>query len=101
MPFYEYRCKSCGHVFEAMQRMSDAPLSDCPACHQPDLIKLISAAGFRLKGGGWYETDFKSGTKKNVQDPADKKPAPAGDAAGKSASAAPSKPAAAAPSAAD
>jgi putative FmdB family regulatory protein len=66
MPFYEYRCGSCGHEFEAMQKMSDATLTDCPSCSQPELVKLVSAAGFRLKGGGWYETDFKGGTKKNV-----------------------------------
>ena len=66
MPFYEYRCGSCGHELEAMQKMSDAPLTDCPACTQPELVKLVSAAGFRLKGGGWYETDFKKGAKKNV-----------------------------------
>ncbi|PKM45901.1 MAG: transcriptional regulator [Gammaproteobacteria bacterium HGW-Gammaproteobacteria-1] len=66
MPIYEYACKACGHQLEAMQKMSDAPLSDCPACGKPELAKQISAAGFRLKGGGWYETDFKSGSKKNV-----------------------------------
>ena len=59
MPFYEYRCGSCGHEFEAMQKMSDAPLTDCPGCDKRELVKLVSAAGFRLKGGGWYETDFK------------------------------------------
>ena len=59
MPFYEYRCGSCGHEFEAMQKMSDAPLTDCPECAKAELVKLVSAAGFRLKGGGWYETDFK------------------------------------------
>jgi putative FmdB family regulatory protein len=51
---------------EALQKISDAPLSDCPACGEATLVKLISAAGFRLKGGGWYETDFKSGNRKNV-----------------------------------
>ena len=61
MPFYEYRCDSCGHELEAMQKMSDAPLTDCPACEKPDLVKLISAAGFQLKGTGWYQTDFKGG----------------------------------------
>jgi putative FmdB family regulatory protein len=66
MPIYEYACKTCGHQLEAMQKMSDAPLTDCPACGKPELAKQISAAGFRLKGGGWYETDFKSGSKKNV-----------------------------------
>ncbi|MDT8384357.1 MAG: zinc ribbon domain-containing protein [Gammaproteobacteria bacterium] len=66
MPIYEYECKSCGHRQEAIQKMSDAPLVDCPECGKPELKKLISAAGFRLKGGGWYETDFKGGSKKNV-----------------------------------
>ena len=63
MPFYEYRCNACGHELEAMQKMSDSPLTDCPACAKPELVKLVSAAGFRLKGGGWYETDFKGGKK--------------------------------------
>ncbi|BBL71453.1 FmdB family zinc ribbon protein [Methylogaea oryzae] len=68
MPIYEYQCKACGHQLEALQKISDAPLTDCPACNKPELSKLISAAGFRLKGGGWYETDFKSGSdkKKNL-----------------------------------
>ena len=66
MPIYEYECKSCGHRYEALQKISDDPLTDCPECKKPELKKLISAAGFRLKGGGWYETDFKSGQKKNL-----------------------------------
>ena len=66
MPIYEYQCQSCGHEYEALQKISDAPLTDCPECKQPKLAKKISAVGFRLKGGGWYETDFKSGGKKNV-----------------------------------
>jgi putative FmdB family regulatory protein len=66
MPIYEYQCQACGHEHEALQKLSDAPLINCPACSQPELMKKISAAGFRLKGGGWYETDFKSGNKKNV-----------------------------------
>jgi putative FmdB family regulatory protein len=66
MPIYEYRCDACGHELEAMQKMADAALTECPACNKSALKKLISAAGFRLKGGGWYETDFKSGSKKNV-----------------------------------
>jgi putative FmdB family regulatory protein len=66
MPIYEYRCNACQHELEALQKMSDDPLEDCPACQQPELSKLISAAGFRLSGGGWYETDFKSGNKKNL-----------------------------------
>jgi len=69
MPIYEYACNACGHALEAMQKMSDEPLVDCPECGKPELRKLISAAGFRLKGGGWYETDFKSGGKKNVASP--------------------------------
>jgi putative FmdB family regulatory protein len=64
MPIYEYQCRACGHEFEAMQKVSESPLVDCPACGQPQLTKLVSAAGFRLKGGGWYETDFKSGSEK-------------------------------------
>lgn len=66
MPIYEYQCQACGHQHEALQKMSDPVLTVCPACTQPELMKKISAAGFRLKGGGWYETDFKSGDKKNV-----------------------------------
>lgn len=66
MPFYEYRCQACGHELEAMQKMSDAPLTECPACGKPELRKQVSAAGFRLSGGGWYETDFKGGNKKNL-----------------------------------
>ncbi len=66
MPIYEYQCQSCGHEYEALQKISDAALTDCPACNKPDLVKKISAAGFRLKGAGWYETDFKKGGKKNV-----------------------------------
>ncbi len=66
MPIYEYQCTSCGHSLEKLQKMSDAPLTDCPECGKPALEKQISAAGFRLKGGGWYETDFKSSGQKNV-----------------------------------
>ncbi len=66
MPIYEYQCQACGHEHEALQKLSDSPLIHCPACTEPELKKKISAAGFRLKGGGWYETDFKNGTKKNV-----------------------------------
>jgi putative FmdB family regulatory protein len=66
MPIYEYECQECDHRLEAIQKISDAPLSECPACGKGALKKLISAAGFRLKGGGWYETDFKTGNKKNI-----------------------------------
>ncbi len=77
MPFYEYRCETCGHEMEVMQKMSDPPVAECPACGEPHLRKLISAAGFRLKGGGWYETDFKKDGKKNVHDTGAKEAAPA------------------------
>jgi putative FmdB family regulatory protein len=59
MPIYEYQCKSCGHEMEAFQKLADDPLKECPSCGDLELTKLVSAAGFRLKGGGWYETDFK------------------------------------------
>jgi len=66
MPIYEYRCQQCGHELEKLQRMSDPLLVDCPACEKPALKKLISAAAFRLKGTGWYETDFKKEGKRNL-----------------------------------
>jgi putative FmdB family regulatory protein len=69
MPVYEYECQACGHYLESLQKISEPPLTDCPACGEPELKKLISAAGFRLKGGGWYETDFKNkDKKKNLHD---------------------------------
>ncbi len=64
MPIYEYQCNACGHRLEAMQKISETPLSECPECGQPSLAKLVSASGFRLKGGGWYETDFKEGNRR-------------------------------------
>ncbi len=78
MPFYEYECQACGAHLEAMQKMSDAPLKTCPECCKPKLVRLISAPVFRLKGGGWYETDFKSDkeSKRNLAGGEDK---PAGD----------------------
>lgn len=60
MPIYEYQCKSCGHQLEAIQGFNDAPLTECPECHKPDLNKLLSAPAFHLKGTGWYATDFKN-----------------------------------------
>ena len=67
MPIYEYRCGACGHEKEVLQRMSDKPLTKCPKCGKRTFHKLVSAAGFQLKGTGWYATDFKnSGTKKPV-----------------------------------
>jgi putative FmdB family regulatory protein len=70
MPFYEYQCKSCGHDLEAMQKISEPPLRKCPHCGKSQLQRLMSAPVFRLKGGGWYETDFKgdSDNKKNLAD---------------------------------
>ena len=66
MPIYEYRCDSCGAKIEALQKMSDKPLKVCSACGAASLRKLVSAASFRLKGEGWYETDFKTGDKKKL-----------------------------------
>lgn len=95
MPFYEYQCKSCGHTLEAMQKVNDSPLRKCPECGKSQLTRLMSAPVFRLKGGGWYETDFKGDqdNKKNLADRPeaeaakdDKKPAAdAKDAGGKEA----------------
>jgi putative FmdB family regulatory protein len=70
MPFYEYQCKSCGHALEAMQKVSDSPLKKCPSCGKSQLVRLMSAPVFRLKGAGWYETDFKGeqDKKKNLAD---------------------------------
>ena len=66
MPIYEYLCDSCGNRIEALQKISDEPLRICSACGLTSLRKLVSAASFRLKGKGWYETDFKTGQKKNL-----------------------------------
>ncbi len=74
MPIYEYRCEACDHDMEAMQKMSADALTDCPECGKQELKKMISAAGFRLKGSGWYETDFKSGSKKNLHAKEKKEP---------------------------
>ena len=66
MPIYEYACKSCGHALDWLQKMDDNPLVDCPECGQPALKRLISAPKFRLKGKGWYETDFKKDNQRNL-----------------------------------
>ena len=66
MPIYEYACKNCGHAFDALQKMSEDPLTDCPDCGEPELKKLLSAPNFRLKGSGWYETDFKKDNQRNL-----------------------------------
>ena len=71
MPIYEYQCQACDHGLEVLQKISDAKLQDCPKCGKPALKKKVSAAAFRLKGGGWYETDFKTGSKKNLAGGAD------------------------------
>ena len=70
MPIYEYRCDACGHYLDALQKIADDPLRDCPACEASTLRRLVSAPNFRLKGKGWYETDFKSDkeTKRNLVD---------------------------------
>ncbi|MCG6940803.1 MAG: zinc ribbon domain-containing protein [Thiohalocapsa sp.] len=72
MPIYAYRCEACGHELDALQKLSDAPLTDCPACGEAALKKQLTAAAFRLKGGGWYETDFKKDGKKNLHQTDDK-----------------------------
>ena len=66
MPIYEYQCSHCENRIEILQKLNDLPLEDCPACNKPSLKKLVSAASFRLKGKGWYETDFKTGEKKKL-----------------------------------
>jgi len=70
MPFYEYQCKNCGHELEAMQKVSESPLKKCPHCGKSQLQRLMSAPVFRLKGKGWYETDFKGDgdSKRNLAD---------------------------------
>lgn len=63
MPIYEYQCQQCGHNTELLQKISDEPATQCPSCHQPSLKKMVSAAGFQLKGTGWYVTDFRDKNK--------------------------------------
>ena len=82
MPIYEYQCRECGYRLDALQKMSDPLLSDCPECERPSLKKLVSAPHFRLKGSGWYETDFKN----SGRDKPDGAGKDAGNGAGKSAS---------------
>ena len=67
MPFYEYQCNECDHHIEVLQKISDAPLVCCPGCNEPALKRLISLAAFRLKGTGWYETDFKNNDRKKEE----------------------------------
>ena len=102
MPIYEYACRSCEHTLDALQKIGDAPLVDCPECGKPELKKLLSAPRFRLKGEGWYETDFKKENRRNVVESGegaatkpDAKPDSKPDAGDKSTPAKKSEPAAA------
>jgi len=79
MPIYAYRCADCGHELDALQKLSDAPLTDCPQCGAAALKKQITAAAFRLKGAGWYETDFKKDGKKNLHETGDQPAAKEGE----------------------
>ena len=92
MPIYEYRCSSCGHEIEALQRLSEAPLLTCPACEAAALVKLVSAAAFQLKGSGWYATDFKGGSKPAAKPADETKPAADAASATKAESTAAAKP---------
>ena len=71
MPIYEYKCTECEHRLEKLQKMSDDPLKDCPECGDSALTKLVSASSFKLKGTGWYETDFKGSKKSDSSTPGD------------------------------
>ena len=83
MPIYEYECSNCKFYVEALQKISEAPLKQCPSCKKQTLKRLVSAPVFRLKGGGWYETDFKTGAKKNLA-AGDSAPACSGNGCGAS-----------------
>jgi len=91
MPIYEYVCTDCGHEFDALQKMSDGPLCECPVCKQNTLRKKISAPRFRLGGSGWYETDFKSENQKNLAKPDSSDRAATKSAEGKKEPAKPAK----------
>jgi putative FmdB family regulatory protein len=73
MPIYAYRCAACGHAKDVLQKLSDAPLADCPACGEPRFEKQVTAAGFQLKGSGWYVTDFRNGQSQKPEAKADGK----------------------------
>ncbi|HEX8740070.1 MAG TPA: zinc ribbon domain-containing protein [Casimicrobiaceae bacterium] len=81
MPIYEYRCSSCGHQLEVLQKFSDPPQVECPHCHRPDLVKLVSPVGFQLKGSGWYVTDFRNSGAKPARKTDEKRPGDAETAA--------------------
>ena len=93
MPIYAYKCESCGHAKDALQKISDAPLTVCPQCGEPAFKKQVTAAGFQLKGSGWYVTDFRGGNSTGAPVPktdgSDSKPADTGAAAPASTAAAP------------
>ncbi len=95
MPIYEYRCNSCGAEKEHLQKISDAPISVCPVCGSGDYIKQISAAGFQLKGSGWYATDFKNNKSKQPDAKAESKSSAPASAEGSTAKESNSAPAAA------
>jgi len=84
VPIYEYRCESCEHRLEKLQKMSEGDLLDCPECKRPALKRLVSAAAFRLKGSGWYETDFKKDNKRNLADSSSKETSGKGSSDSKS-----------------
>ena len=81
MPIYAYKCESCGHRQDVLQKISDPVLSTCPACGAPSFVKQVTAAGFQLKGSGWYATDFRGGTTPAATDKVEPKPADAAAAA--------------------
>lgn len=84
MPIYAYKCASCGFAKDVLQKVSDAPLTDCPQCGAPSFTKQITAAGFQLKGSGWYATDFRGGSN-NAAKSGESKPAEAGKSESKPA----------------
>lgn len=88
MPIYEYACTHCEYAFDELQKVSDAALVHCPSCNEPALRKKLSAPKFRLKGQGWYETDFKTGDKRNLAGDAESKPKAKADGDSKDAPAA-------------
>lgn len=101
MPIYAYKCGSCGHAKDVLQKISDAPLTICPACGAPTFTKQVTAAGFQLKGSGWYVTDFRGGSSGSAAPAAEAKSESAGeskaDAPASGAASAPKSEAASAP----
>ena len=93
MPIYEYRCDSCGHQQEFLQKVSDAPLTVCPKCGKPTFTKMVTAAGFQLKGSGWYVTDFRNKSSSKPGTKAESKTDSKSESGGESKSSGESKPA--------